>query len=202
MRTKLQHVHFEGFNFWHFLIFILLHQNCGFKRTIAKSIYRLILNILWLFYSIKYGIDIGYTFMIIIEIDNIMGGNNILWTVECEREETCFYYYSWEFLKGKKEDFLLTVQIYECEYWLHICKNICCNTEHLSHITCEFYFSYKNIQFTKLLLKRWIYSILLFLKVKFYYHQITIANVYRAPNQTFQDIWKSKGTYFTMMHRE
>lgn len=139
MRTKLQHVHFEGFNFWHFLIFILLHQNCGFKRTIAKSIYRLILNILWLFYSIKYGIDIGYTFMIIIEIDNIMGGNNILWTVECEREETCFDYYSWEFLKGKKEDFLLTAQIYECEYWLHICKNICCNTEHLSRLTCEFF---------------------------------------------------------------
>ena len=38
----------------------------------------------------------------------------------------------------KKKIFLLTLQIYECEYWLHICKNICCNTEHLSRITCEF----------------------------------------------------------------
>jgi len=81
----------------------------------------LILNILWLFYSIKYGIDIGYAFMIIIEIDNIMGGNIILWTVECEREETCFYYYSLDFLRRKRR-FLSTLQIYECEYWLHIWK--------------------------------------------------------------------------------
>lgn len=43
--------------------------------------------------------------MIIIEIDNIMGGNIILWTVECEREETCFDYYSWDFLEEKKEFF-------------------------------------------------------------------------------------------------
>lgn len=116
------------FSFWRFFL-LLTHFNLSYFyiKIVVESVLLLypfivlILNILWLFYSIKYGIDIGYAFMIIIEIDNIMGGNIILWTVECEREETCFYYYSWDFWRRKRR-FLSTLQIYECEYWLHIWK--------------------------------------------------------------------------------
>lgn len=105
------------------------------------------------------------------------------------------------FLEEKKKIFVNLTNL-----WMWILtsymKNICCNTEHLSRITCEFLLFVQKYSIHKTFIEAMDIFYPSISKVKFYYHQITTANVYRAPNQTFQDIWKSKGTYFMMMHRE